>query len=52
MERILLWLDELEDLVFCLPLLWRRLPLAGALSSPATLGLLVLLVAVLGLLLV
>jgi len=24
-ECVLQWLDELEDLYFCLPLLWRRL---------------------------
>jgi hypothetical protein len=25
MERVLQWLDECEDLAFCLPLLWPRL---------------------------
>lgn len=24
MERVLQWLDDCEDLVFCLPLLWLR----------------------------
>lgn len=52
MERVLLWLDDLEDLVFCLPLVWRRWPLAAALTRPLTVGLLALLAALLGLLLV
>ena len=25
MERVLLWLDDCEDLAWCLPLLWPRL---------------------------
>ncbi len=24
MERVLQWLDDCEDLVFCLPMVWRR----------------------------
>ena len=32
MERVLLWLDDLEDLFFCLPLLWGRFRPATVLS--------------------
>lgn len=47
MERVLLWLDDLEDLLFCLPLLWGRWRLATSSTRRA----LALLACVLGLVL-